>query len=376
MNYALHGVTSLADALGDFVVYRNLTPADSRLPGVKSLWRGLGWAEYRLPRKTDLEYAQVLAAILKQARALESRTALEHLLFVGDTKLLDGSAFNNLRQASGWTGFAFIARDEADKPESVTMEGDWYLANRWQGLPAFLDFAQKQGIPLDARTALVIDLDKTFIGARGRNDKLIDAARLEGVQRTISGLLGARFDQPAFDAAYAELNQPPFHPFTADNQDYLAYICLMLGAGMYKLDGLIGMIRSGAMRSFHEFIAQVNARRAEIPEAGLRQIHDDIWGCVQQGDPTPFKAFRYNEYLCTAARFGDLPGADAARALKERIVITQEVREAALSLKAKGALLFGVSDKPDEASLPQPAQAAQGWGALHRLKTLAVGEKR
>jgi hypothetical protein len=46
----------------------------------------------------------------------------------------------------------------------------------------------------------------------------------------VSGILGATFDQAAFRRAYTELNVPAYHPFTADNQDYLAYVCLMFAA--------------------------------------------------------------------------------------------------------------------------------------------------
>ena len=59
--------------------------------------------------------------------------------------------------------------------------------------------------------------------------------------------------------------------------------------------------------------------------------------------------------------------------LRQRIVITEEVQEAAAALRARGALIFGVSDKPDEASVPSQAQARAGMKALHRLETLAVG---
>jgi hypothetical protein len=99
-----------------------------------------------------------------------------------------------------------------------------------------------------------------------------------------------------------------------------------------------------------------------------------VWECVQAGDPTPFKAFRYNEYLTTAARFGgshDMPLDDL---LQNHIVLTQEVREAAEALRARGALLFGISDKPDEASLPNAEQAQAGMLPLHHLPTIAVGE--
>jgi hypothetical protein len=59
--------------------------------------------------------------------------------------------------------------------------------------------------------------------------------------------------------------------------------------------------------------------------------------------------------------------------LDARIVLTQEVREAAVALRERGVLLFGVSDKPDEASLPNEQQAGEGMVALHHLDTAAVG---
>ncbi|NLS77465.1 MAG: hypothetical protein GXY76_09430 [Chloroflexi bacterium] len=373
--YEITGTAALSEFLGDGVVYRNLEPANRRLPGLKALWSQAGLEAYRIPRKTDLEYARVLGLILERARALDSGAKLQYLLYIGDTLVLDGTAFRNLKAATGWAGYAFIARDDAKNPPQSRLDHDWYIANRWSALPAFLAFAREQGIPTDERTAVVIDLDKTAIGARGRNDGVIDAARLEGVKRTVSGLLGPLFDGRGFEVAYGELNQPPYHPFTADNQDYLAYICLMLGAGMYPLAGLVDAVRAGLMRSFHDFIRAMEERRDEIAGSGLLSIHEEVWQAVQAGDPTPFKAFRYNEYLTTAARFGELPGATAEQALRERIVITGEVRQAALALRQQGALCFGVSDKPDEASTPQPAQAAQGYRMLHQLPAFVVSGK-
>ena len=59
--------------------------------------------------------------------------------------------------------------------------------------------------------------------------------------------------------------------------------------------------------------------------------------------------------------------------LQQEILITQEVRTAALAWKTRGALLFGLSDKPDEASVPTPELAARGYQPLHRTETHAVG---
>jgi hypothetical protein len=379
LHYGLYGLTMLNAFMGDRVVYRNLVPADPRLPAVADL--GLD----SLPRKAEPAYGWVVTEMLRRARALDlPGAAIRRLIYIGDTRMNDGTAFHNMCAAAGWPGWAFIGRDDPSAPPQVEVDGRLYLANRWSALPDFLRFVQEQGMALDQETAVVIDMDKTAIGARGRNDQVIDQARVEGVQRTVAGLLGDRFDQAAFRSAYDELNRPIYHPFTADNQDYLAYVCLVLGAGLMTLDALVEQVQGERdrarahdqvrLRTFGDFIAHVQSRRAELDGTGLASIHDDVWERFQDGDPTPFKAFRYNEYLTTVARFGDLPQATAEQALGQRIVITREVQEAALELAAQGALIFGVSDKPDEASVPGEAQARAGMKPLHHLETLVVGE--
>jgi len=59
--------------------------------------------------------------------------------------------------------------------------------------------------------------------------------------------------------------------------------------------------------------------------------------------------------------------------LRDEILLTQEVRTAALTWKERGALIFGLSDKPDEASIPTPELAEKGYLPLHRTLTHAVG---
>jgi catechol 2,3-dioxygenase-like lactoylglutathione lyase family enzyme len=374
MGYKAYGLTTLQEILGEYVVYRNLIPADERLPALSELQGSLG-LDGRIPRKVEPAYGRVVAEMLRLARALDlPGVEIERLLFIGDTQLNDGTAFRNIRAAGGWAGWCFIGRDALDRPPEIKVGDSIYVTNRWNRVPEFLRFVGEQGFALDERTAVVIDMDKTAIGARGRNDKVINEARVEGVQRTVADLLGPSFDQDAFHTAYDELNQSPYYGLTADNQDYLAYICLMLGAGLFELDAVVSAVKQGTMSSFTDFIGEVQQRQEELGPSGLTSIHDDVWACVQVSDPTPFKAFRYNEYLTTAVRFGDLPGAPVEDALKRRIVVTQEVREAALALRDRGALLFALSDKPDEASVPSERQAQEGMKALHCLETLAVGE--
>ena len=136
----------------------------------------------------------------------------------------------------------------------------------------------------------------------------------------------------------------------------------------------MAQVRFGQMTSFAQFIAAVETDRLLLPPE-LLDIHAEIYANVQKGDPTPFKAFRRTEYRTTLSRFGCAANDDPLeKLLSEEIVITQEVRAIALAWRERGALLFGLSDKPDEASIPTPALAAQGYPPLHRAVTHAVGE--
>jgi len=373
-----YGCTSVHEFLADLVVYRNLAAMDARLPPLGEVRGQVKLPAGATPRKTTPAYARVIVHLLREARALDAPgTSIERLVYLGDTRMNDGTAFANLGRAGGWPGLAFIGAERSEPAHVEVVEqgdGTLYLSNRWAALSDFDRFCRQRGFPLDERTAVIVDLDKTALGARGRNDHVIDRARVEAVRRTVGDLLGGDFDRERFQAAYDRLNQTEFHPFTADNQDYLAYVCLILGSGLYRLEPLVAEVRAGRLATFEQFIAAVDGRAAELP-ADLRRIHDSIYARVQRGDPTPFKAFRYNEYRATVERMGHLDdGAAVAELLEEEIVITQEVREVALDWRGRGALLFGLSDKPDEASIPTDDLATQGYRPIHRVETHAVGE--
>jgi len=372
-----YGRSSVSEFLDDRIVYRNLVPVDSRLPALAQIRPLVGLSEGLVPRKSEVEYARIIAHLLREARALDRPgISIERLIYVGDTRLNDGNAFANICRAGGWPGLAFIGSERDGPPQVEVVDqqgGALYLANRWSALGEFDGFCRDRRHPPDERAAVVVDLDKTALGARGRNDRVIDRARVEAVRRTVGDLLGDGFDAEGFQVAYDCLNQTQFHPFTSDNQDYLAYICLILGSGLYALDSLVDEIQTGRMASFPQFIDSVDGQATDLP-ADLRELHAGIYACVRQGDPTPFKEFRYNEYLTTTARMGHLDDkASVPDLLASEIVITQEVREMASVWREQGALLFGLSDKPDEASVPGEELAAQGHLPIHRVETHAVG---
>ncbi|MBE2234559.1 MAG: hypothetical protein IAE85_13790 [Anaerolinea sp.] len=386
-----HGTTSLHEIFSDLVILRNLQPFDRRLPGLADAWPAMGLDSARIPRKHEPEYAKASVWFVTQARALElPETPVRELLFIGDTAMADGNAFRNLARAGGWPGWCFIGAEKLSAPASLTTEADNVsLGNRWALLADWLTAVKKAGARLDEHTAVVVDMDKTAIAARGRNASVIDDARVQGLHRTAAGLLGEAFDLARVQAAHNELKEPVYHPFTADNQDYLAYICLAVSAGLIDLPTLVEQIKVGQMRSFEQFIGWADGELARaalrnpvfsekpgfLPGLdGLQAIHREVYPLVLAGDPTPFKAFRRQEYLCTVERFGCLPeDAPIAQMLAEQVCITQEVRETALWLKRRGCLLLTMSDKPDEATLPSAALAAQGYQPLHRTASAAVG---
>ncbi|MGQ9681305.1 MAG: hypothetical protein ACUVX9_02080 [Anaerolineae bacterium] len=372
---ALHGRTNLAEFLGDAVVYRNLEPADPRLPGLSRTWRDLGLASALVPRKADPDYARVIVHCLRLAQVMHAPgVALTNQIYIGDTRLLDGTAFRNIAEVSGWRSLAFIASEKLGEPPHMEREGNVLLANRWALLGDFLSLAEREGLIVGPGTAIIMDLDKTTYGARGRNDSAVDCARVDGVRETVAALLGESFDLTAFQRAYDHLNTPRYHPFTADNQDYLAYICLAIGGGMISFEQLLADVQGGRLQDFGGFLAAVEAA-AEHAEPRLAALHRDIASRVAAGDPTPFKEFRRREYLATMARLGQLADeVPLEQRLKEEILITQEVREAALTCRRRGALLFGLSDKPDEAALPTPEAAQAGLLPLHRAEMRACGE--
>ncbi len=380
MSLRAYPKTDLGEILGDRVVYRNLTPVDRRLPSIDEFGSAIGLPAGRIPRKSEPEYARAIVHLLRRARALDAPgTELARLVYLGDTRLNDGTAFANICREGGFEGVAFIGA-ESNAPEAFQVEANptgevLYLANRWSLLGAFESYCVQHGMHIDEATAVVVDLDKTALGARGRNAQVIDRARIQAMHDTVAELLGESFDQVAFQAAYDELNEVDYHPFTKDNQDYLAYICLIVSSGIFSLPTVLAGVRDGRLISFEQFIDQVEAR-LDVLQPELAELHRQIYANVRRNDPTPFKAFRRKEYLATVARMGQLDdGVPLERMLAEEIVITQEVRAIALEWQARGALIFGLSDKPDEASLPNAEGSAGGLRPIHRTRTHAVGEE-
>ncbi len=372
----LYGQANLSAIMGDRVLYRNLIPVDRSLPGLPQLRSQMGIAENHIPRKASLEYAHVVTAILKTAQRDRTATPLSRMMLIGDTHMNDGSAFANIAAVSGWRGLGFIGV-EKNGPETFEPQkkGDsiYYHANRWSALERFDQVRLKQAFPVDEGTVILIDIDKTAIGARGRNDALVDRARLTAACATAREAFGESINLDRFQSDYQTLNQPEFHPVTADNQDFLVYICMMVNLGPFDLNQLLTWIQSEKISSFNDFLREIESRLPTLPKAH-QALHADFITYHAIGDPTPFKAFRHREFFATVSLMGSSsPQASPEEHLKNEIVITGEVYHYAMQWASQGALVFGASDKPDEATLPTPEQAAAGLRPIHQTETHIIG---
>jgi hypothetical protein len=369
------GLAALSDLFADRVIYRSMEPLDRKLSGLKSARYRLGLNDSLIPRKLDEAYAKVALFILEEAQS-QRRANLEEILFIGDTLSGDGQAFQNLCTLSHLPGTAFIGGEKADKPAVYEQDEErgLFVANRWTSLVEWMEWNLERGLKLDKNTAVVVDMDKTAIGARGRNDRAIDAARLKGLYRAVDRVLGESFNAKLFEEHYDALNRTRYHTITEDNQDYLAYICLILNAGLVECDDIMERMERGSLNSFPHFVRWVDTliMRGGIGES-LRQVHEAVNTSVKIGDPTPFKSFRRQEFLATLESMNSLPDeASPEERLSREITITQEVYEVSRWLLDQGCLVLSLSDKPDEASLPQRPQHRE-YEPIHRAQTHCVG---
>jgi hypothetical protein len=361
----------LSDVLDDRVAFRNLEPLDQDLRGLRQIRAEIGVAPGAIPRKTSPGYAAAIVHFLRQAQALRgAREPLRRIVFIGDTRMNDGKAATNLCEHLPLRGF--IGSDRLEEQPREEVDRFLVIANRWTALEGFVDRVADDGFPIDEGTALLLDLDKTTMGARGRNDGVIDSARVEAVRLVIEETLGETFDELAFRAVYDRLNQVAYHPFTRDNQDYLAYISLMIVGGVCPAEEMWTALHEERLSAFEEFV-DLCAGRPERMSPGLAGIHQEVSERLGQGDPTPFKRFRYQEYLSTVSRMDVLPAqAPREEVLASEIVITAEVVDLARSALDRGVLTFGISDKPDEASVPTPQLVEKGYRPLHRISMKVV----
>ena len=373
------GTSSIHQLLGDRLLFRDLQPIDPGLPGIDELRPRLGLEPGRIPRKSEPIHARIVAEILRAAAGNRGSFPLRYLLMVGDTQRNDVLLFRNLCEATGWEGRAFIGCEDSASPEPDPLttsdeRQDVVFASRWASLAAFQSEVAQDGLGLDERTIVIVDIDKTLIGARGRNDHAIDAARLEAARRTASDVLGSAAVPTHFEDTYHELNRPEWHPFTSDDQDVVVLLTSLVAAD------LAPWLQTAAHRSavpevnLRGLLEMLDSRR--LPSAATDLI-DKMLARIDAGAPTLLPEFREAEFAATVARMGQLADdATPEELLQEEIVLTAEVLTAVMEWQRRGCTVFGVSDKPPEACFPGSNPAGSRPLPLHQTITHVVGEDR
>ncbi len=340
---------TISDLTGDVVLYRDLEPCDPALPRLDELRARAGLPGGPPPRKRESAYARVVLALAEQLQAARGAPPLTALAVLGDTDN-DRLLAAHLREVSSLPCYGFIGEDRPVAPESLSWQGDTAHATRWHLIAQWVAALEERGVEW-ARCAILIDIDKTLLGPRGRSDGAIDDARSEAALAVAADALGDALDVPAFRRIYAELCRKEWHGFTLDNQDYVAAAALLLATGAADLEELRAEVAAGEV-SFGDFLA---ATALDVrPE--LAPLHAELRARVAEGDPTPFKAFRRAELTATLARMAD-----------GRLTICGVLFTHCRDLARRGALLLAASDKPAESALPSPQQLAAGMLPLHRM---------
>jgi len=373
------GRASAHEFIGDRIVYRNLIPMDVRIPPMKEVIKELGMMPIDFPRKSSLDYAKIVSYQINYAHFLASpKNKLKKLVYVGDTFLGDGTAYSNICSVNTFDGICIIISENTDPPKGVFNKINGRLVfsgNRWKYLVNNEQILNDRNYIIDDQTVLILDLDKTILGARGRNNKMIDKARLDAAHLIARDILGPDYDQVSFQNAYDAFDKDEYHKFTTDNVDYLVYLSLFISGGFYGLDFLKGRILSTALGNFKQFICEVDRESGRLPKP-LLDCHKSFYECFCMGDPTPFKTFRKYEYKYTVDAMGKLPDRSSPdQLIKQEIALTQEVRQFANFCHDHGALVFSLSDKPDEASVPAPEYTSSGYKPIHQTETHAIGEE-
>ncbi|GBD94138.1 hypothetical protein BMS3Abin05_01736 [bacterium BMS3Abin05] len=370
LQYTYSGNLSLQDLLGENILYRDLNPVSEHYPSFQMLRRKLGIQQAFPPRKNSPQYVEIILEYLR----LSQPEPFDQLLFFGDTPGYDGALIRNLSKINDLRVFGFIGKEALSEAPALADHTPIFLSNRWNLIPAFLGLIQKKGFHRDRPTAVIFDMDKTLIGARGRNDAVIDEARMEGVKKLIQKTLQEEWDKAHFFLIYNTFNQARYHFLTEDNQDYLAFVCLMILANVWRFEELLDFFIQKKITTFQAFLDQTAARLQTHMSPAVQDYFEEVFPAVSRGDPTPFVSFRRMEYLATIERIDSGLNRDPEEILRSEITLTQELVDLITFLKDKNfGPIWCISDKPPQSTFPTESLEKQGYIALHKKPMKVVG---
>ncbi|MGB9694620.1 MAG: hypothetical protein ACP5SB_01385 [Caldisericaceae bacterium] len=314
---------TLNDIFKDYIVFRELRPIKEGL----SSFEELGNKSHKgFPRKKDKEYAAILCQIFRSAMSFSK------IVYIGDTFLSDLAVIENIKEL-GYDVFGVITDETGKNSESKYP----YIVfnNSWDQLSNYV--VDK----INNETVLVVDIDKTAIGARGRNDSSVDKARTDAIL-DLAKRVFKNPEKDEFMRLYHYIHAKDFLNFTQDNQDIVSILSLIIYSNAISFDDFSSFAKT---RKFEEFIQDVKVQGELVP------LVDEVRTNIREDNATLFPTFRRIELEKTLNRMDFLPDdTPIEKLLEEEILITGEVYRIGIRANEKGALVFGVSDKPEKAS--------------------------
>lgn len=320
----------------DYIIFRELNIVKNSLPNFEFISKVLNLNS--LPRKKDKEYVKVLSYLI------DSIGEFRKIIYLGDTFLNDKSVVENLTSLNKYEVLGIITEGKGEKRK----ENNILINDRWENLYNIFD---DLNIKFDKFTFLIVDIDKTIIGARGRNDNSIVKARFDAIKELANEIIGS-YDEKRFFEIYQKLNEREYQSFTEDNQDIVTLLTILFYLDLYQFDKFLYEFKKNIHSDKLIFFKNV----LENTKENLKFI-EILKKCIsrmEQNDQTPFIEFRYKEFETTIKRMDFLTD-DTPQdiLLEEEIMITKEVYEILLDAKDRGASILGLSDKPEASSFPK-----------------------
>jgi hypothetical protein len=328
--------TNLNSIFEDLIIFRELNVIKKDFPKFEKL-KEILYLE-KLPRKKDKDYALFLSYIIDYVGDFNK------VIYIGDTFLNDKSVIENLSKLNKYEVYGIITEGKG----KLKKEDNIVINNYWENLKYIFN---ELNINFDKKTFIIADIDKTLIGARGRNDLSIDKARFDAI-REVSKKYIKDFNEELFFSIYKFLNRKEFHIFTEDNQDIVTLLAIAFNLNLYSFKKFIYEFENGIWKdkiSFFERVLYLNRDRNEFIEIIKECLYK-----MKNDDPTPFLEFRYKEFEATIKRIDFLSDeTETEKLLSEEILITKEVYQILIEGKENGSTIFGLSDKPEASTMPK-----------------------
>ncbi|MFC1556315.1 hypothetical protein ACFL67_04445 [candidate division KSB1 bacterium] len=349
----IFGQASLYDLFQENIIYRNLDIIDIRYPKFYEIKNQLHIQD--LPRKNSKDYASVVLSILRSINP-----DVDSVLYFGDSQL-DIALVQNIFEIQDIEvrGFIYSSHEYKDLPV--------YYYKSWEKIFDFITCCKKL---IGQNTIAVFDLDKTIIGAKGRNESVINDVRFDAVYEQLKNLENS-ISRDSAKRIY-DILQLNHADYTQDNQDTTALLTILIAHRIIDFDKLDEFKKGNVKLTDLTSLAML-----DCDNDLLKKLTAEIQKKLSKRSPTFFIPFRESEFKATIARFNRYPKEKGVEFIvNNEITITKEICDAVHFLNNNSVTCVCLSDKPDEAVFPaSSANGKKQEKPLHLKQAKIVGNE-